>query len=500
MSKPRWYEIAEGEKGVKTNTDPNIDNPRIVEYFTETDFWNKDDDEAWCSAFANWCMAQARIKGTHTARARDWHEKNWGVKLDGPREGCVVAMKRPNKPSDPDRGHVGFFAGEQDADTNLVLGGNQGSPGSVKISAYPKDIVLSYRWPSEEMLAAAGQPASAITAKPQVNIRGSQFTADLVKEYGLLFAACQIRAEKLPEVDAIVQKLADNKGRYETVGKPLGIPWHVVAVIHNMECSCNFNAHLHNGDPLTGYTVHVPAGRPVTGSPPFSWEASATDALTYKKFNIWSDWSIPGILYQLERYNGWGYRKRGAVSPYLWSFSNIYTKGKFVEDHVFDPEAISKQVGTAVILTRMLEKTVLSLTELGLKPDASGFSPSPPPSPGQFRYSNDLKSQWGEDLQAFLNLVEWIDLDEDGYPGDETSMAFRQVAGYFLPGDERQGYPLISYAPDAKPWELVEEFQKLLNTYGPKQIQVTGVAGEETSDAFKELTGYYLYGDPRQKR
>ena len=78
-------------------------------------------------------------------------------------------------------------------------------------------------------------------------------------------------------------------------------------------------------------------------------------------------------------------------------------------------------------------------------------------------------------------------------------MAFRQVTGYFLPGDEREGYPLISYAPDAEPWELVEEFQKLLNACGPKQIEVNGVPGQETSDAFKELTGYYLYGDPRRR-
>jgi uncharacterized protein (TIGR02594 family) len=499
MSKPRWYEIAEGEEGETTNPDLDIDNPRIVEYFTATDFWNKDDDEAWCSAFANWCMAQAGINGTHSARARDWHEKNWGVKLDEPQEGCLVVMKRPNKPIDPNKGHVGFFAGEQDEDTNLVLGGNQGWPGSVNISDFAKDIVLSYRWPSPEMLAAAGQPQAGELSKVEVKVRGSEFTAELVQEYGLLFATCKIREEKLPEVEAVVNKLGSAKTSYENVGKPLGIPWYVVGVIHNMECSCSFNAHLHNGDPLDDYTVHVPAGRPDKGSPPFSWEASATDALTYEKFTAWTDWSLPGILYKLERYNGWGYRKRDCVTPYLWSFSNHYTKGKFVRDGVFDPEAISKQVGAAVILKRMLEKGVITLAELGLKPDKGGFSPPPPPPPGKFRYDNDLKSPWGEDLQCFLNQVEWINLDEDGYPGDDTSMAFRQMTGYFLPGDEREGYPLISYAPNAEPWELVEELQKLLNTYGPKQIKVTGVAGEETSDAFKELTGYYLYGDPRQE-
>jgi len=46
MSKALWYEIAQGEKemDVQTNPDPDKDNPRIVEYFMTTDFWNKDDD------------------------------------------------------------------------------------------------------------------------------------------------------------------------------------------------------------------------------------------------------------------------------------------------------------------------------------------------------------------------------------------------------------------------------------------------------------------------
>jgi uncharacterized protein (TIGR02594 family) len=499
MSKPSWYEIAEGEIGVTENPSNITDNPRVVEYFTATDFMNRGDDEIpWCSAFANWCMTQAGIPGTHSARARSWHEAGWGEKLDEPREGCLVVFKRPPR---PENGHVGFYAGMADDNRIRLLGGNQGPEGrgAVNISNQSKDLVLSYRWPSPEMLAAAGQPDAEKPAKVEVKIRRSEFTAELAREYELLFAACKLDAEKPGEVDAIANKVAGNKPLYEKVGNPLRIPWFVVGVIHSMECSCDFNSHMHNGDPLNNYTVHVPAGRPDKGSPPFSWEVSAMDALTYKQFNVWTDWSLAGILYKLELYNGWGYRKRGVATPYLWSRSNLYAKGKFVRDGVFDPSAVSKQVGAAVILKRMLEKGVLTLADLGLKPNQEGFSPLPSPSPGKFQYDSDRKSQWGEDLQGFLNLVEWINLDEDGYPGDETSAAFRQMTGYFLPGDERQGYPLISYAPDSKPWEVVEEFQKLLNIYAPKQVKVTGVAGEETSDAFKELTGYYLYGDPRQK-
>jgi lysozyme family protein len=46
------------------------------------------------------------------------------------------------------------------------------------------------------------------------------------------------------------------------VAGEVGIPWYVVAVIHNMEAGQNLRTHLHNGDSLTARTVHVPAGRP----------------------------------------------------------------------------------------------------------------------------------------------------------------------------------------------------------------------------------------------
>jgi hypothetical protein len=57
----------------------------------------------------------------------------------------------------------------------------------------------------------------------------------------------------------------------------------------------------------------------------------------------------------LEAYNGWGYVKKGINSPYLWSGTNHYTSGKYVRDGVFDPRAVSKQLG-AVCMLKELEK------------------------------------------------------------------------------------------------------------------------------------------------
>ncbi|MDH3442074.1 MAG: hypothetical protein OEM63_15045, partial [Gammaproteobacteria bacterium] len=138
------------------------------------------------------------------------------------------------------------------------------------------------------------------------NIR---FTTTLSNEFATLFASCEIQPEKFDEVDDIVDRILADKNRYETVQRKLGIPWFFVAVIHNMESGGRFDRHLHNGDPLTKRTRQVPAGRPLDGEPPFTWEASATDALLMKRLDQIDAWSLSRILYELERYNGWGYRR-----------------------------------------------------------------------------------------------------------------------------------------------------------------------------------------------
>ena len=96
--------------------------------------------------------------------------------------------------------------------------------------------------------------------------------------------------------------------------------------------------------------MRVPAGYPKTGNPPFTWEQSAKDAMLLKGFGGQADWGVSRMLYRWEGYNGFGYSIRGLSTPYLWSFSQLYTKGRFVADHVFDPDAVSAQCGAAVLL------------------------------------------------------------------------------------------------------------------------------------------------------
>jgi lysozyme family protein len=182
--------------------------------------------------------------------------------------------------------------------------------------------------------------------------------------YESLFSTCQVNKSSEADANSIISKIINNRARYQTVAITLNIPWYVIAVIHSLEASLNFNRHLHNGDPLTQRTIHVPAGRPITGNPPFSWEESAADALRLEGLDHWTDWSVAGIAYKLERYNGTGYRAHGINSPYLWGGTNNYSSGKYVQDNVFSSTAVSKQLGGMVLIKLMIDgKMIESITE-----------------------------------------------------------------------------------------------------------------------------------------
>ena len=179
-----------------------------------------------------------------------------------------------------------------------------------------------------------------------------------------LFSSAKIRSDWVDDADWVINRLIAEKARksYNSVSLATGVPWWFIAIIHALETSINFGQHLHNGDPLTGKTVRVPKGRP-PGSPPFEWKESAIDALTMDSHALdkIEKWPLKTALLQWELYNGKGYWRRGLNSPYLWSGTNHYTKGKYIADGRFDPDAVSKQVGAATLLKRMMERNIVKL-------------------------------------------------------------------------------------------------------------------------------------------
>ncbi len=265
-------------------------------------------------------------------------------------------------------------------------------------------------------------------------------TSALRAEYVRLFTACRIRPERAAEVEGLVDRLAANRRQYEDVASRVGTPWGFVAVIHNMESSQSFLGHLHNGDPLTARTVHEPPGRPKTGAPPFTWVDSAIDALKLKGLTAQTDWTLAGTLYQLERYNGFGYRLNhpAVLSPYLWSFSNQYTSGKYVADGTWSDTAVSKQCGAAVLLRRMAERQLVGFTDQPLPTGGAAAAPMAP------RYALSKPADPVElakviALQTWLSHFPGVFVSPDGAPGPRTSDAYRLVTGHYLPGDPRGG-------------------------------------------------------------
>jgi lysozyme family protein len=192
------------------------------------------------------------------------------------------------------------------------------------------------------------------------------YSPELAASYAELWSTAQLIPDRVHLIDQVADRIMalDAWSEYQTVERAIGVPAHVVGIIHQREASGNFRCHLHNGDPLSERTVHVPEGRPPPpAQPPFSWVQSATDALTMpgQKLDKWTDWSAAGIAFILERYNGWGYRKHGINSPYLWGFTTAYDRGLFVADGQWDADAVNGNPGGMAILRVLVDSQSIVL-------------------------------------------------------------------------------------------------------------------------------------------
>lgn len=193
-----------------------------------------------------------------------------------------------------------------------------------------------------------------------------QSFGSLENEYRDLIDTMEVSESWLPILNRYTLKIQENKSRYETVEEKTGVPWEMIGAIHAMEGGLDFCTHLHNGDPLTSKTKCVPSGRPIKGKAPFKWEDSAADALIIKDLDKIDDWSPARVAYELERYNGFGYRNNHpeTLSPYLWSGTNHYTSGKYTSDHEWSITAKSKQLGALPIYFKLKEKSNLTKAQL----------------------------------------------------------------------------------------------------------------------------------------
>lgn len=176
---------------------------------------------------------------------------------------------------------------------------------------------------------------------------------DLKTANATRWSKMHISADKGPSFKAVADRLATPaaRTRYQAVSLKTGVPWEVIAVIHQRESSQKWDTYLGNGQALNKKTTLVPKGR----GPFATWEEGAIDALVNAEPKAASnkDWSVGGTLAIIERYNGLGYANKQLPSPYLWAGTDQYVKGKYVSDGKYNANVVDTQLGAAGVLKFM---------------------------------------------------------------------------------------------------------------------------------------------------
>lgn len=162
----------------------------------------------------------------------------------------------------------------------------------------------------------------------------------------------------------------ENKAVYQEISDKTGFPPELIALLHYREAGTHlgteeyFNIYLHNGEQLGHPTQKKPSGKLF-----YDFDTAAIDALRgdyfvslKKPLNIsGSTKDIAALVTFAELYNGTGYFDNGYANPYLYSGTNIYDKGKYVEvyngkkyESQYDPDLVDEQVGVSILLAIIL--------------------------------------------------------------------------------------------------------------------------------------------------
>ncbi len=173
----------------------------------------------------------------------------------------------------------------------------------------------------------------------------------------------QIKTTK-PEFAPAVKKFKEvfqrQKKRYKKIGDICGMPPELIAVIHYRENTSDylketFGIYVHNGQKLGRKTTIHPAGLLFHDFDKAAEHAFSERKWLLKKYYLTADSKdIVAMMCFAETYNGLGYFRGGKISPYLYSGTNVYTSGKYIRDHVYDENAVDKQVGVYLLLNSIL--------------------------------------------------------------------------------------------------------------------------------------------------
>ena len=156
----------------------------------------------------------------------------------------------------------------------------------------------------------------------------------------------------------------NNKDVYETISNQTNMPPELIAAIHYRESdvdyfSGEFNVYIQNGQVLGEETTLAPQNIYYE-----DFISSAVDWFTGKAgidyfSGLISDLKLSSDSKDLiamaafsNLYNG---MNSNIISNYVYSGTNIYIKGMFVEDGKYDPNVVDKRPGTVAIIKYILE-------------------------------------------------------------------------------------------------------------------------------------------------
>ncbi len=180
-----------------------------------------------------------------------------------------------------------------------------------------------------------------------------------------------ITSEFDAQIEAFKEAYYRNKEVYVSLAEKTDIPPQLFAVIHYRESTPDylkgtFKVYLHNGDPLGQPTVNYPKGKEFATFEEAALDAIKENLIWKKEYGLYShSKDIVGMMAFMERYNGMGYYQNSRNSPYLYSGTNLYVSGKYIEEYdpiindsvsKYDEKLVDKQIGAYLLLVAILDE------------------------------------------------------------------------------------------------------------------------------------------------
>jgi lysozyme family protein len=162
----------------------------------------------------------------------------------------------------------------------------------------------------------------------------------------------RLRGNQASDLRAFLDHYNRNKARYQAVADAVHLPPELIAALHWRESTGDFGTYMHQGDPLGRRPRHHPTNIPTF----YKWEDSAIHAFGHK---AWlrddlrlteNSTDLATLATYAEYYNGLGYYQRRIPSPYVFSGTDQYNRGKYVSDGKYSRRTRDGQLGVVTMI------------------------------------------------------------------------------------------------------------------------------------------------------